>query len=243
MANSIIVDGEKVVELRTRKGLSQKELAARAGLNTRTLSTVEAGGRVSLLTLNKISTQLGVHPTQVSKSTEATHDVDDTASSEPIKPSSYERTEYKEVTSAKEVIDICEMAWRLGLYDFDFDPESDETVQAMKVVTNTVRNTIYNSNGYEVEGFDRFDAVLSLRLRLDHLKAQNINVLLGKSTFWETYDEQVRSSDEEFNSIQRQRSRTVVNLYFTKDPKKRHYNYVWTDYKAALHSEDDDFPF
>ena len=59
---------EGVRELRESMGLSQEELAARAGVNRLTISRIEAGKNTPRgLTLKKISCVLGADPREVVK--------------------------------------------------------------------------------------------------------------------------------------------------------------------------------
>jgi transcriptional regulator with XRE-family HTH domain len=56
--------GERVRELRNRRGLSQEALADKAGLDRTYISSCERGKRnVSLLTLHRIAAALEVEPT------------------------------------------------------------------------------------------------------------------------------------------------------------------------------------
>lgn len=53
--------GERLRELRTRKGLSQEGLAAAAGLHRTYISSVERGERnVTITTIEKLANALGV---------------------------------------------------------------------------------------------------------------------------------------------------------------------------------------
>ena len=53
--------GKKIRELRKRKGLTQEELARKAGISRQTLSTLERGllGRITVTTLIRVLHQLG----------------------------------------------------------------------------------------------------------------------------------------------------------------------------------------
>jgi transcriptional regulator with XRE-family HTH domain len=55
--------GERLRSLRSTKGISQEELAARSGLNRTYVGSVERGERnVSLLNIYKLAAALGVPP-------------------------------------------------------------------------------------------------------------------------------------------------------------------------------------
>jgi transcriptional regulator with XRE-family HTH domain len=58
--------GERLREIRTRKGLSQEGLAAAAGLHRTYISSVERGERnVTLTTIEKLAAALGVSMTDL----------------------------------------------------------------------------------------------------------------------------------------------------------------------------------
>jgi len=61
------VDVDKVVELRINEGLSQRELAARAGVTNTSVSKLEHGGNLRPATLKKIADVLGVKPMDLLK--------------------------------------------------------------------------------------------------------------------------------------------------------------------------------
>ncbi|MDO3622827.1 helix-turn-helix transcriptional regulator [Ralstonia pseudosolanacearum] len=57
--------GSKVRELRTERGWNQRELAERVGVDRNWVSVVEAGKSISLRTLQKFASALGVTPTDL----------------------------------------------------------------------------------------------------------------------------------------------------------------------------------
>ena len=60
--------GEKVRELRTKKGLSQEELAELSGLHRTYISSLELGKRnVSLINIHALAKALGVSPEKLLK--------------------------------------------------------------------------------------------------------------------------------------------------------------------------------
>ena len=60
--------GEKVRELRTKKGLSQEELAELSGLHRTYISSLELGKRnVSLINIHALAKALGVSPDKLLK--------------------------------------------------------------------------------------------------------------------------------------------------------------------------------
>jgi transcriptional regulator with XRE-family HTH domain len=61
------VDVNKLVELRINEGLSQRQLAARAGISNTSVWTLERGGGVRPQTLKKIADVLGVKPMDLMK--------------------------------------------------------------------------------------------------------------------------------------------------------------------------------
>jgi len=61
------VDVNKLVELRINEGLSQRELAARAGVTNTSVWKLERGGNVRPATLKKIADVLGVKPMDLMK--------------------------------------------------------------------------------------------------------------------------------------------------------------------------------
>jgi transcriptional regulator with XRE-family HTH domain len=61
------VDVDKLVELRINEGLSQRQLAKRAGVNNRSVWKIERGGRVRPETLKKIADVFGVKPMDLMK--------------------------------------------------------------------------------------------------------------------------------------------------------------------------------
>lgn len=61
--------GEKVREIRTKKGLSQEELAELSGLHRTYISSLELGKRnVSLINIYALANALGVTPDKLLKS-------------------------------------------------------------------------------------------------------------------------------------------------------------------------------
>ena len=61
--------GERVRELRTKKGLSQEELAELSGLHRTYISSLELGKRnVSLINIHALAKALGVTPDKLLKS-------------------------------------------------------------------------------------------------------------------------------------------------------------------------------
>jgi transcriptional regulator with XRE-family HTH domain len=60
-------DVDKLVELRINEGLSQRELAARAGVTNTSIWKLERGGNVRPATLKKIADVLGVKPMDLLK--------------------------------------------------------------------------------------------------------------------------------------------------------------------------------
>ncbi len=56
------VDVEKIVELRVNQGLTQRELARRAGVSNTSLWKIERGGGATPPTLKKLADVLGVKP-------------------------------------------------------------------------------------------------------------------------------------------------------------------------------------
>jgi transcriptional regulator with XRE-family HTH domain len=61
------VDVDKLVELRINEGLSQRQLARRAGVNNRSVWKLEHGGHLRPATLKKIADVLGVKPMDLMK--------------------------------------------------------------------------------------------------------------------------------------------------------------------------------
>jgi transcriptional regulator with XRE-family HTH domain len=60
--------GEKVRELRTKKGLSQEELAELSGLHRTYISSLELGKRnVSLVNIHALAKALGISPDKLLK--------------------------------------------------------------------------------------------------------------------------------------------------------------------------------
>jgi|SRR5215211_558419 len=59
------VDVKNLTELRTRSGLSRRQLAIRAGLSPGAVSMAERRGSASLETLKKLADVLGVHPNEL----------------------------------------------------------------------------------------------------------------------------------------------------------------------------------
>jgi transcriptional regulator with XRE-family HTH domain len=60
-------DVDKLYELRMNAGLSQRELAERAGINNTSVWKLEHGGTVRPATLKKIANVLGVKPMDLIK--------------------------------------------------------------------------------------------------------------------------------------------------------------------------------
>lgn len=58
-------DGKRIQELRWDMGLSQRELARRAGVSHTTVHLLERGGNVQPATLKAIADVLGVRPTEL----------------------------------------------------------------------------------------------------------------------------------------------------------------------------------
>ena len=56
------VDLEKLRELRVNQGLTQRQLARKAGISNTTLATIESGGDAMPPTLKKLADVLGVKP-------------------------------------------------------------------------------------------------------------------------------------------------------------------------------------
>lgn len=56
------VDVDKLVELRVNQGLTQRELARRAGVSNTSLWKIERGGGATPPTLKKLADALGVKP-------------------------------------------------------------------------------------------------------------------------------------------------------------------------------------
>jgi transcriptional regulator with XRE-family HTH domain len=61
------VDVDKLIELRINEGLSQRELAARAGVTNTSVWKLEHGGNVRPATLKKIADVLGIKPMDLMK--------------------------------------------------------------------------------------------------------------------------------------------------------------------------------
>ena len=59
------VDADKLVRLRWDAGLSQRELARRAGVSHNAVHLLERGGGVKPATLKAIADVLGVRPTEL----------------------------------------------------------------------------------------------------------------------------------------------------------------------------------
>ena len=60
--HSIRVDVEKLLELRVNQGLTQRDLARKAGISNATLSKIEHGRNTRPPTLKKLADALGVEP-------------------------------------------------------------------------------------------------------------------------------------------------------------------------------------
>jgi len=56
------VVGANIIRLRTGAGMSQKELAAKAGAGRSTILAIESGKRCNLVNLIKIADALGINP-------------------------------------------------------------------------------------------------------------------------------------------------------------------------------------
>jgi transcriptional regulator with XRE-family HTH domain len=68
MIRSVYLDGEKLKRTRILAGLSQRQLAERAGVSSGTVATLEKRGRNDGFhpqTLTKLSRALGVEPTEL----------------------------------------------------------------------------------------------------------------------------------------------------------------------------------
>ena len=61
-AHSMEVDVEKLRELRVNQGLTQRQLARKAGISNTTLAKIERGGGAMPPTLKKLADVLGVKP-------------------------------------------------------------------------------------------------------------------------------------------------------------------------------------
>ena len=65
----VVMDGEKIGELRQERGFSRQELAEEAGVSVSTLRRVEAGGSaVRLKTARKVGAALEVDPKSLGRS-------------------------------------------------------------------------------------------------------------------------------------------------------------------------------
>lgn len=65
-ANSLVIFGKRLKELRLKRGLSQEALAERAGIHRNYLGGIERGERnVSLSSILKIAAALKVKPTKL----------------------------------------------------------------------------------------------------------------------------------------------------------------------------------
>jgi transcriptional regulator with XRE-family HTH domain len=58
----MVVDLEKLRELRVNQGLTQRQLARKAGISNTTLAKIERGGGAMPPTLKKLADVLGVKP-------------------------------------------------------------------------------------------------------------------------------------------------------------------------------------
>lgn len=64
----LAVFGKRVAELRRKRGLTQEQLAEKAGLAQRTIASIEQGQRwARLSTLHKLAKALGVHRNELLK--------------------------------------------------------------------------------------------------------------------------------------------------------------------------------
>jgi transcriptional regulator with XRE-family HTH domain len=65
MSHTVEVDVKKLKRMRINQGLTQRELASRAGVSNTTLWKIERGGGVTPPTLKKLADVLGVTPVEL----------------------------------------------------------------------------------------------------------------------------------------------------------------------------------
>jgi transcriptional regulator with XRE-family HTH domain len=247
MSKSVQPAGERIVELRIAKALTQMDLAVDASVSERTLSKAEAGQPVSVSTITQVARALDVHPADIQVQSSASVDngsaiapEEDTISAS-LTRCANNTLILNQIASGRALLRLAEDVFEFE-YDFDIDPKADEVRNAMKEIRSVLSGVIHCEEAKYSESphpptYDDIEISARLSCAIDVLAESNVSVLVGVYRFW-----------SEQSHPERGRTWRVLRLEFAKRSTKQIQRRIYIGDKSAdrapnANVNDDDSPF